>query len=168
MTDQASTKLHNLSDKWTLWAHLPHDTDWSAASYIKIHKLTSVEESICLKEALNEEVVLNCMLFLMLGDVLPMWEDKNNCSGGCFSYKISNKHVFETWWELVFCLLGRTITTHDDFRKSIMGITISPKKNFCIVKIWLNTCAYRSPNKITTLPYLDTHGCLFKKHNPEY
>ena len=71
MTDQALTKLHNLSDKWTLWAHLPHDTDWSAASYIKIHKLASVEEAICLKKALNENVVLNCMLFLMLDDVLP-------------------------------------------------------------------------------------------------
>ena len=35
-----------------------------------------------------DNIVLNCMLFLMLDNVLPMWEDKNNCKGGCFSYKI--------------------------------------------------------------------------------
>ena len=24
-----NTQLHPLSDTWTLWGHLPHDTDWS-------------------------------------------------------------------------------------------------------------------------------------------
>ena len=26
-------KYRPLSDKWTLWAHLPHDIDWSINSY---------------------------------------------------------------------------------------------------------------------------------------
>ena len=30
--------LHILSDKLRLWAHLPHDTDWSLKSYKKIKK----------------------------------------------------------------------------------------------------------------------------------
>ena len=29
-----NTEEHLLSDKWILWAHLPHDTDWSLKSYI--------------------------------------------------------------------------------------------------------------------------------------
>ena len=26
-------QTHILFDKWVLWAHLPHDTDWSIKSY---------------------------------------------------------------------------------------------------------------------------------------
>ena len=29
-----SEHRHLLSDKWVLWAHLPHDTDWTLKSYI--------------------------------------------------------------------------------------------------------------------------------------
>ena len=28
--------FHPLADTWTLWAHLPHDTDWSIKSYKRI------------------------------------------------------------------------------------------------------------------------------------
>ena len=31
-----NTQLHPLSDTWTLWGHLPHDTDWSRKSYKNI------------------------------------------------------------------------------------------------------------------------------------
>ena len=30
----ANSILHELSDSWILWAHLPHDTDWSLKSYM--------------------------------------------------------------------------------------------------------------------------------------
>ena len=36
--------LHKLNDKWCLWAHLPHDTDWSIGSYKKIFEFQTVEE----------------------------------------------------------------------------------------------------------------------------
>ena len=34
--DSPSAVEHALHDKWVLWAHLPHDTDWSLKSYIKV------------------------------------------------------------------------------------------------------------------------------------
>ena len=34
---QVNESFHRLSDRWTLWAHLPHKTDWSMKSYIKIY-----------------------------------------------------------------------------------------------------------------------------------
>ena len=40
VTSQEMT--HPLYDKWVLWAHLPHDTDWSLKSYKKIMTITSV------------------------------------------------------------------------------------------------------------------------------
>ena len=38
VTSQEMT--HPLYDKWVLWAHLPHDTDWSLKSYKKIMTVT--------------------------------------------------------------------------------------------------------------------------------
>ena len=50
----------------------------------------------------------------------------------------------------------------------VNGITISPKKNFSIMKIWLKDCTIQNPKIINILPQLDINGVLFKKHNPQY
>ena len=91
------TEQHNLSDKWVLWAHLPHDTDWSLKSYIKIMELSTMEEIISLTNAIPEKMIKNCMLFLMRKDINPTWEDEKNCKGGCFSFKVMNKQVSDVW-----------------------------------------------------------------------
>ncbi len=36
----AAVEQHLLYDKWVLWAHLPHDTDWSVKSYDKMMGVT--------------------------------------------------------------------------------------------------------------------------------
>jgi hypothetical protein len=56
------------------------------------------------------------------------------------------------------------LTADKNLRQNINGITISPKKNFCIIKIWLANCDYQNPAVITELPSIVPYGCLFKKH----
>jgi len=160
---------HNLRDNWTLWAHLPHDTDWTPKSYKNIFTMTTVEEAITITETLPEILVKNCMLFIMREGIKPIWEDVKNRNGGCFSYKVINKNVYDVWREFTYALVGNTISTNDSFVASVNGITISPKKNFCIVKIWMSNCTFQNPDIITNeVTGLDSHGCLFKKHTPEY
>jgi len=60
-----SSEYHALANKWTMWAHLPHDTDWSINSYKKIYTMETVEQAIALTETLPDVLVKNCMLFLM-------------------------------------------------------------------------------------------------------
>ena len=48
----SNMQQHPLSDEWCLWAHLPHDTDWSLNSYKNIYNYTSVEEVLAVSEAL--------------------------------------------------------------------------------------------------------------------
>ena len=96
-TDTLMEDFHKLSDKWTLWAHLPHDTDWSIKSYKPIYTFDTVEQSIAVTETLPEILVKNCMLFLMREGIMPIWEDPGNRDGGCFSYKVVNKSVYEVW-----------------------------------------------------------------------
>ena len=155
---------HKLNQSWTLWGHLPHDTNWSVESYIKLYTFNTVEEVISLDSLLEERLVKNCMLFLMRDKIIPMWEDPLNKSGGCFSYKILNKNVKSVWTNLSYAITGETSTKNKNLSGIINGITISPKKNFCVVKIWTNSCDYINPDIILPIPNMDPHGCLFKKH----
>ena len=161
--------IHKLRYKWNLWAHLPQDSDWTVKSYKKIYQFKSIEEAIAITESLPVDLVKNCMLFIMRDGVTPMWEDPKNRNGGCFSYKVSNKNVFEVWRDLTYILIGETISSNSTFVNCVTGITISPKKNFCIVKIWMTNCDHQNPQIVTSeIRNLTPQGCLFKKHTPEF
>lgn len=155
--------LHRLSNKWTVYAHLPHDTDWSIASYKEILTASHIEEMIALTEAMPPSVVSNCMLFIMRDNVKPIWEDKYNKDGGCFSYKINNNSVVDIWKKLSYKLVGNTLLKNNQ-NNNVNGITISPKKNFCIIKIWMSNCSNKDPETIDYFKGLTSYGCLFKKH----
>lgn len=160
--------FHKLSDRWTLWAHLPHNTDWSLKSYIPISTFTTVEETIAVTESLPTPLVENCMLFMMKQGISPMWEDPKNRDGGCFSYKVPNKSVVKAWSELTYRIVGGSISIGAPFINSVTGITISPKKNFCIIKIWMTNCNHQNPGVVMPVKGLLPQGCLFKKHTPEF
>ena len=160
-----SSSFHNLKNKWNLWAHLPQDPDWTFNSYKKIYQFKTVEETIAVTETLPENLVKNCMLFIMKDGIIPMWEDPMNINGGSFSYKVSNKNVVEVWRELTYVLVGETFSSNSIFVNRVTGITISPKKNFCIIKIWMSNCDHQNPQIITSdIRNLVPQGCLFNKH----
>jgi hypothetical protein len=168
-SNSAASSYHDLSDKWTLWAHLPHNTDWSIKSYIPISTFATVEDTLAVTETLPSILVENCMLFMMREGIKPTWEDPKNRNGGCFSYKVSNKHVYKVWKDLTYVVVGSSISKNANFVNCVTGITISPKKNFCIIKIWMTDCNNQNPSIVTSdVKGLIPQGCLFKKHTPEY
>ncbi len=155
------TALH---DAWTMWAHLPHDTDWSVKSYQEIMTFDTVEETAGLVKALPEPLVRNCMLFLMRKGIHPTWEDERNKKGGCFSYKVNNKDVVSVWKELVYRVAGECLTDDQAVRAAVNGVTISPKKNFCIIKVWMANCKFQDASVMHEIRGIARTGCLFKRH----
>lgn len=168
ITQAAPLSEHKLNCTWKLWAHLPHDVDWTVKSYKEIYRLNSIEETVVLFETIPDQMVKNCMLFVMRDGISPVWEDPKNRDGGCFSYKISHKTVASTWKQLAYTLVGETLAVNKMHDGIINGITISPKKNFSIIKIWLSDCSHQNPNIIKEVKDIALQGCLFKKHMPEY
>ena len=173
-TRETSTKIcsqtvikHPLQRAWTLYAHLPHDTDWSVKSYKNLMTVSSVEEAAKLYATLPPDMVKNCMLFLMRDGVKPTWEDPLNRAGGCFSHKISNKGVDSAWKLTSYMLMGGTLSESASVLDKVNGITISPKKNFCILKIWMSGCDLQDPGVFTDVPGVPKHGCIFKRHAPQ-
>lgn len=89
----------------------------------------------------------NCMIFIMKGNILPLWEDENNSGGGAISYKILDENAVRFWYLLLFRIVGETFFNSSIDSKRINGVTISPKKSFHIIKIWMK--AGESIEKIT-------------------
>ena len=160
--------MNNLTTSWCLWAHLPHDSNWSPESYIKIHTLNTVEEIIAINEtiALSEVLIKYCMFFLMRDNIPPLWEDDMNKHGGYFSYKVQNKIIMDSWKKLTYSVVGNTISSDILFNSHVNGITISPKKHFCILKVWMRNGDHINPDIINkNIPGVINDGCIFKKHN---
>jgi len=156
--------MHKLSNKWTIYAHMPHDTDWDISSYKTMFTASTMEEIITVSESLPDKLISNCMLFIMKDNIKPMWEDIHNKNGGCFSYKINNKLAPHIWRMFSYKLVGNTLFKSDKTPNNITGITISPKKSFCIIKIWFSDCSNQNPKCIDYLKGIDDRGCFFRRH----
>jgi hypothetical protein len=168
ISNNMGNEFNPLYDKWTMYAHLPHDTDWSIDSYKTLLEMKNLEECISLLEAIPEKMIQNCMLFMMKNDIKPTWEDPMNRNGGSFSFKVNTNNVYDTWKSLCYSVIGNTITKDLKMLNNITGITISPKRNFCIVKIWVNVSNMTNIKNIKNIPNLKIKEALFKKHTPDY
>lgn len=160
---------HKLKTPCKLWAHLPHDPDWTINGYKSIQNWTTIEEVIALTESMPDELIKNCMFFVMKDGILPIYETPENAHGGCFSYKVPNKDVCATWRMIVYAFVGGVMSENLEFSRTITGITISPKKNWCIIKVWVSTCEMQNSALIHVsqdIPSLTAQPCLFKKHSP--
>ena len=167
-TSETST-THILSCKWNLYYHLQSDSNWKQDSYkIIMKEIDSVESIVSINEIIPEYLLYNCMFFCMKTGITPMWEDVNNRDGGCFSYRVSNSDVSIAWQKLLCAMCGNSLCNNSKYESHINGITISPKKRFSVIKIWMNTCKLKNPDIIQEIPCLSKDGCLFKKHSPEF
>ena len=154
----------NLNSNWSFYLHLHDNSDWSLESYIKIFEFDNVENAILLNDEINYELIKKSMIFVMKDNVKPIWEDEHNKYGGCFSFKIANKDVEKIWKEVYYRLIGQSLTIEHHDYENINGITLSPKKKFCILKIWMKDCTLKNPNIFVKINDLKCDGCLFKKH----
>jgi hypothetical protein len=155
-----------LLGKWNLFYHLPQDKSWDLASYkVIMSDIDTAEKTVGIVEALSNNIIKHCMLFVMRVGISPMWEDPRNRNGGCFSYKVINRYVPEVWKTLFYALCGETLCKDPKHNHLINVITISPKKNFCIIKVWMTNRLYQNPTAVTIL---SPAGCLFKNHEPEH
>ena len=104
--------------------------------------------------------------FIIQDGIMPRWEDKNNIKGGVLTLKISKKKIDEIWVNLIASLLGETLTEEEEDMKYINGVSISPKINNVIIKIWFNQSNLKFNTIISSkLEYLKGIPTIFKKYN---
>ena len=162
-----------LHSTWVLWYHDIKNTEWTLDSYIKVAEFNTIEDFWKLYTYINNkpQLITNGMFFLMRENILPIWEDNSNINGGYWSFKISIHSITHAWNEISMALIGENILKNRENMYTINGISISPKKNFCIIKIWnsekladtnIKNCT-DSLNKNILLFNFDE--ALYKEHN---
>lgn len=138
-----------LDSPWTLYFHDPDDRNWNFESYAKICTVYSAREYWGVTRRLSENNAIGKgMWFFMRDDVFPCWDDKANIGGGCLSFMVNKCDVARAWQE--FCepmLCGCMRADGGADYEEINGLSVSPKNDFCILKIWLRTGSLSSPDK---------------------
>lgn len=145
----------HFQNKWTLWFHEIDNKDWSINGFQSIFNIHNNEEFWRVYNNIKsntEPTYTAGMFYLMRDDIQPMWEDERNRYGGVWSYRISRSESDKAWINFSIGLVCSIITTKPEYMQYITGISMSPKINNCILKIWTNC------NKLTAGMITDSIG----------
>ena len=108
------------------------------------------------------------MFFLMKEGITPLWDESNN--NYSFSLKVLKNESLLYWNSINSYLLGGNFL-NDKYKNdeknnnTINGITISPKKNFCIIKIWLSEVLNENVRLAYKIPEKYKGDIVIKKYN---
>ena len=143
-------------NKWNLWYHSLKD-DWTINGYKRIYTIENIKDYWKLYNNWDKlGTINNKHFFIMMNDITPIWEDDNNINGACYSFKISNKIICNIWKNISYNLVSENLLNNNE--TIINGISISPKKYFCILKIWIKDKSYDNlkfkNDNIKNLPYI--------------
>ncbi len=144
-----------LHDMWTFYFHDPEDLNWNLDSYKRLGDVSTVQDFWAIHEAIRP-FLSDGMFFVMRGDVYPCWDDPGNIQGGCLSIKVPRDKLEGTWLHVLTHLLGEGMLDLPRIRDSadlcsllrdqdvdldsvLNGVSVSPKRFFSIIKLWLRT-----------------------------
>ncbi len=155
-----------LSHKWILWFHHVNDKNWNEESYQKLYEIENLKDYWMLMNTVPN--VTSGMFFVMREDVFPRWEDINNLEGGYWTFRVAKKDSNKIWQELFSTLIGNTLTKKSDKMDGINGISISPKINNCIIKIWNNNFNSNDVNiLVDDVTGINLKEAFYKKHQEQ-
>lgn len=135
----ADAPLHNT---WTLYFHDFMDTNWNRESYEKLVSFRTVKEFWTVLNLVKELLPMG-MFFFMRDNIFPKWDDNENKEMSYMSMKILKTNTGDFMEEILVMLLGSVLFKDTKYRDMINGVSISPKKNFCICKIWIDSIEER-------------------------
>jgi hypothetical protein len=135
---------------WTIHVHETEEKKWDAASYKQLHVAASWEELGSVFRELGPRV-LKIMTFAMRGAQPPRWENKENIAGGSYSFLIPHRRAAEVYQLYVAAAATDTATLNPT--NKIVGVTMSPKKGHCVIKLW--NASAKAFNKPTDIAVLD-------------
>ena len=154
-----------LKNKWVLWYHSLKNKSWDNKSYIKVIEIKSLYDYKLLEEIMRINHLQNGMFFLMKNDIFPTWEDPKNRMGGCISFKYDN-NILNEWLKILLVSITDDLS---EYNNEINGLSISPKKEFNIIKVWIKDDKkdYRILIKEYE-PFMKLDKCIYKKHDLSY
>lgn len=159
---------HTFNCEWNVWYH--HEkNNWKINGFKNIYSIKNIKDFWDFNNNINHIGGINSHhFFMMRSSIMPIWEDDNNKTGGCWSIKIPTEKSYELWVKLSIFLASENIINNDP--SIVTGISICAKNPMTsVVKIWNND---NKKNSIKLLPVdiLNEYGynIIYKSHIPEY
>lgn len=170
MTDNTMSLTSPLPNTYTLWFHSSTDQDWTINSYNEIFSFNTIDEFWTLTNAITSrpKMLLNAMFFIMRQGVKPTWEDPANNSGGCVTWKVDKEDVVQCWENMCAMYISGGLNCLIPY--GINGISISPKKNNNILKVWLSSPVPGDKLSVDSFPeecIFRDKSLLFKMHSSD-
>lgn len=162
ISNSNNTENITFDKDYSLWYHNPNDTNWTEDSYHQMITFNTSNEFWILNHLIDNFMIENGMFFIMKENVVPIWENDDNINGGYLSWKIEKSKVHNNWIDLIGHLLLNNIIDGDN--SIINGCSISPKKNFNILKIWTNCEVDTEKIKLNNTLKLNNYNLTFKLH----
>jgi hypothetical protein len=120
---------------WSLYYHDTQDQSWTEESYKKVASFKDYKTLWAAFSAIGSEKFNNGMWFFMRDPYPPLWENSMNIRGGSYCLKVSQSLSYEVYQRYIAAASLDLVSKRPDENK-IVGISISPKKGFHIIKIW--------------------------------
>ena len=166
--DEESINLDTkLNDNWILWYH--HEkNNWKISGYRKIYKIETIKDFWELYKNFDRIGGINNQhFFLMREGIEPIWEDKKNQSGGCWSFKKMENESAQLWEDLSVRIVGENLLENN---MDINGLSICLKRQSnSVIKIWNNNSKNNQINLLSK-DILNKYGkdILYIAHIPEF
>ena len=135
---------------WTIHVHETEETKWGPESYKQLHVAASWEELGAVLRELGPTRILNTMIFGMRGSRPPRWENKENIGGGSYSFVIDRRKAADVYQ--LYLAAAATDSASLNTTNKIVGVTMSPKKRHCVIKLWnASSKDFNKPSDIAIL-----------------
>lgn len=129
---------------WVVWAHDIRDKDFSLKAYKRAWVIDSIEKFWQFFNSISE--FKRHQVYIMRDKILPKFECPENYRGGSLSYKIqSDRDVWTTFSDVTLLAICNKMINinHCD---EITGITLNPKGQGAILKIWFRSYEWLRDN----------------------
>lgn len=158
---------YKLNTKWVLWCHSLTNNNWDCDSYNKIFEIDNLYNYYSFYKNININNYFDSMFFLMRDNILPIWEDEKNKDGCSLTFKVPANEVKTEWDKIILDCITENIHKNIDNYDNLNGLSITPKKEFNIIKLW-----FKNNIKLTDIdntiklsePYLVKKNIKIKKH----
>jgi len=135
-----------LQYSWVLWYHDPDNKDYSPASYIKVADIQTPQQFWTVVDSISREAWMSGMFFFMRLGFRPIWDVPENEAGGAWSKKVESSLAYPTYVDLMVHCIADALLIHR--KETLVGVTVSPKGPFSILKVWNTTTTVSDRNTI--------------------
>lgn len=149
---------------WVLWYHDPNDSNYSLASYTNVAEITTPAEFWTVLDSIPKEAWESGMFFFMRDGYRPLWEVPEHIKGGAWSKKVDAKETYDVFIDcMAHCFTSTFLTT---YKEAVVGVSVSPKGQFHIIKVWNTTSNIRDRKLFSpTMKMKSGEDIVYKEHN---